>query len=213
LPSTDVATFSQIFFDRGYDFDVARQPRVIIDGGANIGLSTIFFANRFPDARIIAVEPERSNFELLEWNTANYPNVEIVQAGLWNVDERLQVSDPGTGFWGFRTTAVTPGLDAETVPAVTVPTLLDMFDLDRADILKLDIEGAEREVFTGSESWIERVDGVIVELHDRLKPGCARSFYSGTPGFDLEWQIRENTYVTRNDMMVPPPHVLAYDHG
>jgi hypothetical protein len=63
---------------------------------------------------------------------------------------------------------------------------MEEFRIDRVGILKVDIEGAEKEVFSGAASWIDRVDGIIIELHDRMKRGCSRTFFRNTPDFDLE---------------------------
>jgi hypothetical protein len=70
--------------------------------------------------------------------------------------------------------------------------------IDYIDILKIDIEGAEREIFRDPSSWIEKVDSLIIELHECMKPGCYRSFYNGSNGFDDEWQQGEKVYLTRS---------------
>jgi len=76
-----VLTFEKIFLDREYDLSFLNlDPKVIIDGGSNVGYASVFFANRYPDARIISVEPEASNFRLLVKNTRSYPNVTRIRA-------------------------------------------------------------------------------------------------------------------------------------
>ena len=70
--------------------------------------------------------------------------------------------------------------------------------IDHIDLLKIDIEGAEREIFRDPSSWIGKVDALIVELHERMKPGCNRSFYGGATGLDHEWSQGENVYLTRS---------------
>ena len=65
------------------------------------------------------------------------------------------------------------------------------------DILKIDIEGAEKEVFSDTSAWIEKVDSIIIELHERMKPGCISSFYAGSRGFNKEWRQGENIYLSR----------------
>jgi hypothetical protein len=81
---------------------------------------------------------------------------------------------------------------------MTVDTIMREHGIDHIDVLKVDIEGAEREVFRDPSSWIDKVDTLIVELHERLKLGCNRSFYNGTNGFDDEWVQGENVYLTRS---------------
>lgn len=203
-PSTDVRVFEQIFLKREYDFEVKKAPRTIIDAGANIGLASVYFSNKFPDAKIIAVEPERSNFEILERNAAAYDNITPVLAALWHENTTIDLVDPELGKWGFMTQARNGGEEplGETVhevQAITVETIMKEHELDRIDILKIDIEGAEREVFSDPTAWIGKVDALIVELHERLKLGCNRSFYNSTNGFDHEWVQGENVYLARSE--------------
>jgi hypothetical protein len=72
--TSDVQTFEQIFIDNEYDVPIGISPKTIVDGGANVGYASVYFANRFPDPRIIAIEPHNANAEMLEKNTAAYPN-------------------------------------------------------------------------------------------------------------------------------------------
>ncbi len=83
------------------------------------------------------------------------------------------------------------------VPGMTISKIMADYELARIDILKIDIEGAEREVFSDSSAWIGKVDSAIIELHERMKSGCNRSFYNGSNGFDQEWLQGENVYLSR----------------
>jgi FkbM family methyltransferase len=173
---------------------------------ANVGLSAIFFANLFPEARIIALEPESSNFEMLAANVAPYPKITPLRAALWHENKRISLVDPGLGKWGFITHDETESAFAGTpnglVQALTLDRLMDDYGLDHIDLLKLDIEGAEREVFDTPGAWIDRVDAILVELHDRLKPGCSRNFYVATRGFELEWSKGQVIGVAREHSAV-----------
>lgn len=206
IPSSDVLTFYQVVSKQEYAFDVNRAPEVIIDAGANIGLATLTFANRFPEATIIALEPEASNFALLQKNTAAYPNVTPVQAALWHEDGELKLLTAGGGHWGFRTReaedAATKAL--HPVRAVSVPTLMTEHGLEKIDLFKVDIEGAEKQVFADTSAWLPKVDSLIAELHERTTPGCTRSFYGGTSGFEHEWLLGENVYLSRGGCLAPP---------
>lgn len=204
LPSSDVRAYRQIFIDQEYDFQVDTPPKVIIDAGANIGLASIYFANRYPEAKIIAIEPERTNFELLKENVAPYSQIIPLQAALWNKNEEIDLIDPGQGNWAFMTTNgsssdAPPNNARHKVKALTIDQILQDYGLAKVDILKIDIEGAEKEVFNDSSSWIDKVDSLIVELHERMKSGCNRSFYCGSNGFDREWQQGENVYLSRGN--------------
>lgn len=211
LATSDVSTYEQVFFDGEYDFAVDGEPDSIIDAGANIGLASILFANRYPNAKVIAIEAERSNYELLKKNVEAYPNVVPVHAALWNRNETISLVDPGLGNWGFMTESASdaagndvPVVNAvDTVRALTVDAVMREFNLRHIDILKVDIEGAEKEVFDDSSEWIDDVTAIVAELHERMKPGCTRNFYCGTPGFDQEWHQGENVYLSRGGYLSP----------
>lgn len=206
IPSTDVPMYQQVFIDQEYDFLVETQPKVIIDAGANIGLASIYFTNKYPGAKILAIEPERSNFELLKENTAPYPNIIPIQAALWHKNEEINLIDTGLGKVGFMTEMKNssnsrPNNTCHAVEAITIDKLMKDYNLKKIDILKMDIEGAEREVFSDTSSWIEKVDALIVELHERMKAGCNSSFYRGSKGFDHEWKQGENIYMSRGNRL------------
>lgn len=206
IPTSDVPTYRQVFIDKEYDFEVERQPKVIVDAGANIGLASIYFANKFPGAKIISIEPEQSNFELLKENVSSYSNIMPIHAALWHKNEEINLIDPGLGKWGFMTEMKNSpehlsGNTCSTVEAMTLDKIMKDNNLDKIDILKIDIEGAEREVFSDSSAWIDKVDSIIIELHERMKAGCNRSFYCGSNGFDKEWRQGENVYLSRSNCL------------
>lgn len=204
VPSSDVRVFEQIFIRNEYKFDVNRDPEFIIDAGANIGLASVYFANQFPNARIVAIEPEEENFEILVKNVSPYPNVQPVFGALWSEGAMVEVVDHGLGNWGFMIETPSESQTSsrsgnQKVQALTINMILERYGVPTISILKVDIEGAELEVFRKSSSWIDRVDSLIIELHEHMKPGCNRSFYSATSGFDIEWSQGEFVYLTRTD--------------
>ncbi len=208
LNSSDIPTYEDLFCEDAYDFGVRQPPTTIVDAGANIGLAAICFANRWPDATIIAIEPETSNFGLLKKNVAPYGNVYPVNAALWNQTGEINIIDTGSGNWAFMTQAPDASMPPKGKPvhkirAITVDAVIDEFRLGKIDILKIDIEGAEKEVFADTSSWIEKVDAIIVELHEHMKSGCIRSFYNGSNGFDHEWKEGENIYLSRGSYLNP----------
>ena len=157
------------------------------------------------------IEPDRSNFELLQENVAPYPQVTPMQAALWNRNEEIDLLDPGLGKWGFMTAQTSPaghraGSNGHTVRAVTVDQLMREHNLTAIDILKMDIEGAEREVVMDPAVWIGRVEAFIIELHERMKPGCLRSFYAGSGGFRDEWRQGEKVYLSRGRCLQRPAY-------
>lgn len=148
-------------------------PRTIVDAGANIGLTAVFFATKYPSSKIIAVEAEASNFIMLQKNVAPYPNISPIHAAIWSRDGEIAVGQPDSssgagGEWAF----VTHEGDGDRVRAVTMRTLMDETEIDELDLVKMDIEGAEKEVFKSTE-WLESVKCLMIELHDRFVPGCS----------------------------------------
>jgi FkbM family methyltransferase len=204
VPSSDIQAFAQIFTRNEYRIDVNREPEFIVDAGANIGLASISFANQFPNARILAIEPEEENFTILVKNVEPYPNIQPLLGALWGERTEIDVIDTGAGNWGFMVEAPSDGRPPSgsirrKIQGTTIDMILEDYGVQQISILKMDIEGAELEVFRGSSSWIDRVDSLIVELHERMKPGCNQSFYSATSNFNMEWTQEDLVYRTRTE--------------
>lgn len=196
--TSDLGIFCQVLINEEYFFQSSIQPKLIIDAGANVGYASVYFANRFPDAAIIAIEPDTENFELLQRNTAAYPKVRCIRAGLWSRDCFLKISNPDDGACAFR---VEESMNSENaIPAITLDTLLKSSGFDRIGILKLDIEGAEKELFAAhnSANWIDCTDLIMVELHDRLVPGCETAMLQAVRGSPFRFSQRgENVILSR----------------
>lgn len=185
VASSDASVLKQVLFERHYDLPRSLDPKVIVDAGANIGLSAVFFANKYPGATVYALEPEESNFRLLQRNASGYPQIIPLNLALWRDNTRMSVIDFG-GHDSFQTVEGDnddcPG--NHNVRATTVDGLMTEVGVRSIDILKIDIEGAEKEVFESSGRWIDKVSVIMVELHDHIKEGAAEAFYQATQGFD-----------------------------
>ncbi|MDR2409279.1 MAG: FkbM family methyltransferase, partial [Bacteroidales bacterium] len=165
-------------------------PHWIIDAGANIGLRTIWFANIFPDANIIAIEPEKTNFDLLQRNTEFYPNIRCIQAGLWKNDAYLKIRNPNDDPWAFIIDELENNetcTNDVALRGVTIEWLMKEYAIDKIDVLKIDIEGSEKEVFENSSQWINLINVFFIELHDRMKNGCAKSFFNAIGHLDYKF--------------------------
>lgn len=180
--TTDISVFHQIFHQRLYDC-IVPEPKTIIDAGAYTGLSTLFFKSKYPNAQIVAIEPEPSNYRLLTRNVQCCRNVLSINAALTGCAGPFFLYDAGQGHHGFQVRSQ-PG-DAEQLPLVmgiTVDLILEVMSWQEVDILKMDIEGSEVDVFQSSEKWIEKCNVIMVELHDRLKPGCTEALEAALKG-------------------------------
>lgn len=201
--TSDLPTFRQVILNREYDSpDLPAQAATIVDAGGNIGLSAVVFAARYPTARLIVVEPDAANFALLARNTAAFGDRIVPErAALWTHDGEIafatqDAAGRSLGAWGGQVVA---GAGGETVPCVTMDTLIRRHGLDRIDILKVDIEGAEAEVFADrATGWLDRVGMVIVETHDRFKPGSRQAVTEALArDFDMLPKRGENLFFRR----------------
>ncbi|GAB3898847.1 hypothetical protein GCM10028803_19020 [Larkinella knui] len=179
--TSDRKVFNNIFVYGEYDaVELGFSPAHFLDGGGNIGLAAVYFANRYPNMQILSVEPESENFKILQQNIAPYATIRAVKAGLWSRPTHLEIRDSGGGEWGFtveETETPTPG----SVRAESIDALVLQNDGKPFDVVKLDIEGSESEVFrTNTGSWLPQARALIVELHEWMKPGSSASFREAT---------------------------------
>ena len=171
LRTSDAEVYRDIFLKQEYHYPTSFSPRTVVDVGANCGMTSVFYANLYPEATIVAIEPETSNYEALVKNTCAYPNIIPIHGALWSTDGEVELFPPWPywkrwGKWGFR---VRKGNGCR---AVTLTTLMREVGIETVDILKIDVEGAEREIFSNCD-WIDKVKLIAIELHDRECPGCS----------------------------------------
>jgi FkbM family methyltransferase len=168
-----------------------NQP-VIVDCGGHIGLSSVWFASRYPEAALYCIEPDKSNFALLQQNTATYPNVICLNGGVWNKSCHLEIQNPLGGSASFRlqeTSAPSDSSSSSVLRAYTVLEVLQRAEKNRLFLVKMDIEGGEAQVFQDSAEWLKLTAVLIIELHDWLMPaqGTSRNFFKrlGENNFDV----------------------------
>jgi FkbM family methyltransferase len=173
--TSDAEVFIQVFGDRQADFPVFGDPAVIVDAGANIGLTAIVLATRFPLAKVLALEVDRRNFSVLEENIRGYANIQPMLKGLWSKKTNIQITNPQADSWAFQTSEA-QGNGQPSIEALGVQDILCHFGYPKIDLLKIDIEGGEYEVFRdGVEDWIDSIGMIAVEVHDRFRPGCTEA--------------------------------------
>ena len=167
--TSDFDVFRGVFLDGAYDHPPLRPPPVcVVDCGANIGLASLYFLRRYRLDRLIAVEPDPENFAIAERNLRRYlPQVTVVRAAVWPNAAPLSLAR--TKFRDGRHWAkqVTDEVEGPLIDGVSVTDLFARFHLTRVDILKVDIEGAERQLFSGDCSFLDATECVLIELHDR----------------------------------------------
>ncbi len=169
----DTNIFFQIFIKEEVDFDLRDKPNIIIDCGANIGLSTLYFKKKYPLCKIYSIEPEVSNFKMLQLNIRNYKNIFAINAAVWYNINELDIVDPGEGHASFITSDKADGMNIiGSISTITIPDLIKNNACDIVDLIKIDIEGSELDIFANNpELWINKVRCLAVEIHNRLRPG------------------------------------------
>jgi FkbM family methyltransferase len=178
--TSDLESFWQIFIAGSYDITrvVDISPSIVVDAGANAGMSALYFANQFPDAHIIAIEPDATNLAVLRCNAEAYPQIEVWHAGLASDNCCLEIVNRDAAKWAIQTKK-TPIATSETVPGISMLDVLAAIKKKRIGLLKIDVEGAECEIFSeNTDHWLPSVEALTVELHDWLHPDCARIVYS-----------------------------------
>jgi FkbM family methyltransferase len=182
LRTSDYCAYKDVLVckDKKYDPGIPDfSPRVIVDAGANIGMASIGFARKYPLATIFAIEPEPSNFTALLRNVSSYGSIVPIQAALWKEDGEVSLGPSSAHPRGAFQVADS---GQTRVRAITVSTLMREKGINFIDLLKLDIEGAEKEVFEACD-WIEAVQVIAIELHDRVKPGCRAAVQAAATKF------------------------------
>ncbi len=177
--TSDPDVFFELFIRGIYDSLVCREsPGFIVDCGGNAGYFSALFLSRYPECRIVAVEPDPENYRVLSRNLEPYGEQAItIQAGVWSRREPLRIAeDPFRDGreWARQVRSCREG-ETESIPGIDISSLLDDLGWSRISLLKVDIEGAEAEVFSaGCESWLRVVDVVAVETHEDSSFGDTR---------------------------------------
>ena len=200
---TDRFVWREIFDLGEYDSVDLDNAAWILDIGGNVGYASLWFARRYPDARIVVVEPDLGNYELLVANVAHEPRIHPIRAAIAPAGApRQRVVTGALGFGGATLEtvpvddAVTTELqdeDATIVDSIDVASILDRFGIERLDLLKIDVEGAEKAVFEHSAPWIDRVDAIVAEIHEYFVPGCGEVFRTATSAFDIRSSHADST--------------------
>jgi FkbM family methyltransferase len=170
LASTDWLVLEEIFQRDEYACvrETVREAGCIVDLGANVGYSLRYWQTLFPKARGIAMEPEPENCSICSRNITSaglQGQVKLLQAAAGARRSRMRLLDEGKGEWAYRTAAI-EAAGGRPVDALPLAEILAEHAKDQiVDLLKCDIEGAEKELFADCREWIGQVDAIVIELH------------------------------------------------
>jgi FkbM family methyltransferase len=189
--TSDYAVLTQVFLEREYEpLDNLDSVRTIIDCGANVGYSSVYFLKRYPHANVLAVEPDPENAIICQQNLAPYGSrVEVIASAVWSHPAKLAlvrgVYRDG-GAWATQVRAVGPEKECANAHLLStdMPSLIRSCGRETVDILKIDIERSEAVVFqSGTDEWIPLVKNIAIELHDEE---CARVFAAAMKPYDFD---------------------------
>ncbi len=180
----DIQGIREVWLERAYRLPFAISNGVLVDLGANIGLTSVWLATEYGFASVIAVEPDASNAALVRKNLdLNGINAQVVQAAVGPNDGTTRFHAANESNLG----CVSKEGDAVTV--MSMKTILDRFGLSELDLVKMDIEGSEQALLTGPSEWLSRTKAMIAEFHPPLID------YAGLTGL---LEQRGFTYVRAN---------------
>jgi FkbM family methyltransferase len=137
-----------------------KESRWMIDGGAYIGDTAAYFLSNYPGLTVIALEPGEESHSKAARNLKDYGSRAILlKKGLYSADQvcRFDGNDTGAGISG----------SGYEIKCISLPTLIKNYSIPRIDILKMDIEGAEEQVFLENPgSWLRLTDLLLIEIHN-----------------------------------------------
>jgi FkbM family methyltransferase len=161
----DIKMFYEIFWERVYRMPASFQANngIIVDAGANIGMAGLYFSLRFPHANVYCIEPAAENFRLLKMNLEGEienGKVNAIQAALYSRDGTTGINNSG---WAYN--ASVDDTATHSVTAITINTFFRDNKLEKIDLLKIDIEGAEEFIFLSGTGWLQKVNTILIEIH------------------------------------------------
>jgi FkbM family methyltransferase len=157
--------YDEIFKQHVYYFESANKKPLIIDCGSNIGLSVIYFKMLFSESKVIGFEPDPTIFDLLNYNLESfkYSGLDLNNSAIWKENTTLTFKK---GYLdGHIVEDRNESSDFISVKAVRLRDLLEKYD--KVDFLKIDIEGAELDVLEDCSSYLNKVDNLFIEFHNK----------------------------------------------
>lgn len=158
----DIGVFYEVFWEKTYAKHLSvmkKNPKVIIDLGAHIGITSIYLSEKYPEAKIFAVEASGENFEVLKNNTKSFKNIVCINAAAYFEDGFVNFSDNELSYnQKISETGV-------STKAISIESLKNNFGIDQVDLMKIDIEGGEIDLLNKENSWLSNVKNIIIEIH------------------------------------------------
>jgi len=154
--------YKEIFVDKSYEFKTAVNNPIIIDCGANVGMSALFFSKRYPGATVVAFEadPVISNYLKDNIEKNKISNVQVINKAVWINNEELEFGSEGSDGGSIHS------LSGKKIKIKSIRLKEVIESYISVDMLKMDIEGAEREVINDCIDVLHKVKNIFIEYHD-----------------------------------------------
>ena len=177
---SDILTFNEVVKEQVYKNATAHLEscETVIDLGANIGLTSLYFARQYPTGRLFAVEPNPDTYQML---TANLKELidsgrcRTLQAAVWG-SEKFLVADSSQApdhYSAFAAKEASAADNRERIIAgLPIQKIIDDSGFHKIDLLKVDIEGAEVELFKGDLDWLRSIRAIAIEFHNGSREVC-----------------------------------------
>lgn len=166
----DAFVFSEVFENRCYEVPLPWTPSTILDAGANIGFATVYFARRFPAAKIACVEPMPDNLKLLRENIAGNDVTSTVFAAALSIVDGPVTMQAAEKDYSHKVAEINFGPPASggtiNVEGVTVASVMSKMNWKSIDLMKIDIEGYEAILLQQNCEWLSRVRAICIECHE-----------------------------------------------
>lgn len=199
----DTETFHEIFTQNIYNLKLPIDPKTIVDAGSNVGLASLFFKLKYPNASIVAIEIEKQNVEMIKKNTAGLSGISIENKALFNTKAFFKIEDPFNATNSFVIKEVGQN-DPFDIESITLDEIMVKNNWEFIDILKIDIEGAELQLFSSNfEKWLPKTKIIMVETHDRMLPKCSFTVMQAINNYNfILYTTTEGTLIYYNESLI-----------
>jgi len=159
----DIQSMREVWLEQVYSVPFPQRPEIVVDLGANIGLTALFFCQEYAPRRVVVVEPDPANAEVLRANAAHCSSeIEVIVAAVGPKDGVVFFAESEESNLGHVADTGRP------VTCISMPSLMKSSGLPRIDLLKVDIEGGEGELLTHDNEWLDLVGSIMIEFHPQV---------------------------------------------
>lgn len=158
----DIDIFYEIFWKETYKEHLnhlSKDPEVIVDLGAHIGMTSIYLSLKYPNAKIYSIEASQENFEILKTNTKSFTNIVCLNAAAHFEDGTLNF---GGDELSYNQKISEKGI---LTKALSIRSIMNTYNIQKIDLLKIDIEGAEVDLLGINNSWLKSAENMVIEIH------------------------------------------------